>query len=99
MKQGSLLLFPKEEDAESFHQRGELVGDVLQHFRALSQSMQQLLICVDNLLGHRGLYHSLQESSRVGNVTTQMWSSEKEHGVCRKVDVVEMFYKLRGSAG
>ena len=99
MGHDSLLLFPKEEDSKSFHQRRELVRDVLQHFRALPQSLQELLIRVYNLLRHRHFHDSLQQASRFGNVATQMWSSEKEYGVCRDVDVVQMFYKLRGSAG
>ena len=62
MEQGGFLLFPKEEDTESFHQRHELVGDVLQHFGTLLQSLQELLICVHNLLRHRHLHDSLQEA-------------------------------------
>ena len=59
MRHKNLLLLPKEEDPEPFHQRRKLIVNVLQYFGSYTQSLQELAVRIHDLFGDAKFYHTL----------------------------------------
>lgn len=57
----SLLLFPEEEDTEILHQRYKHVGNILQHFYAFLQGIEELPFGVYDLRGYQGSDHATSD--------------------------------------
>ena len=84
------LLLPEEEDAKTRHERGELVGDVLQDFAVLFEGAQEGGVRFQRFAGQGGGGEFLQAAEQVGFAGTEVRGAEEEDGVGAGVDGVEV---------
>lgn len=94
-----LGLFPEEIDMEVFHQRGELVRDVLERLRARLQRREQLAVGIDGFPRRDGMQHALRGAGQLGDVAAVVRRAEEEDGVGGDEDRVEVRDVRGGSAG
>ena len=79
------LLLPKEVDAEVFHQRGEIISDLLQNLRSRPHGFKELGVGVDQLGGEDDVRNALTEEGSIGLVSPVVRSTEEQDAICRHV--------------
>ena len=84
---------------EVFHQRRELVRDVLERLRARLQRREQLAVGINSFPRRDSMQHALRGAGRLGDVAAVVRRAEEEDGVGRDEDRVEVRDVRGGSAG
>lgn len=92
------MLFPEKIDAETVHQRDEVVGDFLQHFGPRLDPGEKLRAGVNQLGWYHGIHYPLDEGGRVCLVAAAVRCGEEEDAVCGYENGAEMLDLVSCSA-
>ena len=84
----SLFLLPKKENMETFDQRHELIGYILQSFGTFLEGLQKLAVRVPNFLWHCGTEQALSDTSHFGDIAAMMRGPKEEYAECGDIDGV-----------
>ena len=93
------LLLPQEKNTESRHERCELVGDVLQHFRILVERAQEGGVGFEGLVGEGEGGELLEAAEEVRFAGAEVGGAEEEDAVGAGVDGVQVGDLGRGAGG
>ena len=91
------FLLPEEKDAEARHERRELVGDVLQHFRVFFERAQEGGVCFEGLARKGEGGELLEAAEEMGFAGAEVWGAEEEDAVGAGVDGVQVGDLGRGA--
>ena len=84
------LLFPEEEDVEAGHERGELVGDVLEDFGVLFEGAEEGGVCFEGFGGDGGGGEFLETAEEVRLAGAVVRGAEEDDAVGAGVDGVDV---------
>lgn len=84
------FLLPEEKHTEPWHERCELVGDVLQHFRVFFEGAQEGGICFQGLVWEGEGGELLEAAEEMGFAGAEVGGAEEEDAVGAGVDGVEV---------
>ena len=91
------FLLPQEKDTESRHERCELVGDVLQHFRVFFERAQEGRVCFEGLVREGDGGELLKAAQEMRSAGAEVGGAEEEDAVGAGVDGVQVGDLGRGA--